>query len=68
MESSAVAATSLARSLSTKKAEEIAFSRTGNPMLGEFADAVVGVKAGEVPVNIFGRGVESDPSKYLIGT
>jgi len=46
---SSVAAISRARSLSSKKAGAIAFSRTGDPMLGEFADAVVLFKAGEVP-------------------
>jgi hypothetical protein len=46
---SASAATSRARSLSATKAGAIAFSRTGDPMLGEFADAVVLFKAGEVP-------------------
>ena len=53
---SANAATSRARSLSAKKAGAIAFSRTGDPMLGEFADAVVLFRAGEVPEDVFDRG------------
>jgi hypothetical protein len=53
---SANAATSRARSLSATKAGAIAFSRTGDPMLGEFADAVVLFKAGEVPEDVFDRG------------
>jgi hypothetical protein len=31
----------------------IAFARTGDPDIGEFADAVVLFKAGEVPDNVF---------------
>jgi hypothetical protein len=53
---SASAATSRARSLSATKAGAIAFSRTGDPMLGEFADAVVLFKAGEVPEDVLDRG------------
>jgi len=53
---SASAATSRAGSLSATKAGAIAFSRTGDPMLGEFADAVVLFKAGEVPDDVFDRG------------
>jgi hypothetical protein len=52
---SAAAATSRARTLSATKAGAIAFSRTGDPMLGEFADAVVLFKAGEVPDDVFDR-------------
>lgn len=40
----ASAAISRARSLSATKAGAIAFSRTGDPELGEFADAVVVVR------------------------
>jgi hypothetical protein len=50
---SANAATSRARSLSATKAGALAFSRTGDPMLGEFADAVVWFNAGEVPDDVF---------------
>jgi hypothetical protein len=53
---SANAAILRARSLSATKAGAIAFSRTGDPMLGEFADAVVLFKAGEVPENVLDRG------------
>ena len=53
---SSVAAISRARSLSATKAGAIAFSRTGDPMLGEFADAVVLFGAGEVPDDVFDRG------------
>jgi hypothetical protein len=52
---SAIAATSRARSLSATKAGAIAFSRTGDPMLREFADATVLFTAGEVPDNVFDR-------------
>jgi hypothetical protein len=43
------AAVARARSLAATKAGAIAFSRTGDPNLGEFADAVVLFKAGDVP-------------------
>jgi len=49
----ASAATSRARSLAGGKAEVIAFARTGDPEVGEFADAVVLFKAGEVPEDVF---------------
>lgn len=39
-----------------KKIGVIAFSRTGDPELGEFADAVVWFKAGEVPENAMNSG------------
>ena len=50
---SATAATSRARSLPGGKAGVIAFARTGDPEVGEFADAVVLFKAGEVPEDVF---------------
>ena len=50
---SAVSATSRARSLATTKAGVIAFARTGDPDMGEYADAMVLFKAGEVPDNVF---------------
>ena len=43
------AAVSRARALAATKAGAIAFSRTGDPDVGEFADAVVLFRAGEVP-------------------
>jgi len=46
---SSAAAVSRARLLSVTKNGTIAFSRTGDPETGEFADAVVLFKAGEVP-------------------
>ena len=46
---SSTQATSRARSLAATKAGAIAFSRTGDPMLGEFSDAVVLWQGGEVP-------------------
>ena len=46
---SGAAATARARSLAATKAGAVAFSRTGNPELGEFGDAVVLFRAGEVP-------------------
>jgi hypothetical protein len=50
---SASAATSRARSLASSKAGVIAFARSGDPEVGEFADAVVLFKAGEVPEDVF---------------
>lgn len=50
---SATAATSRARSLASSKAGVIAFGRTGDPESGEFADAVVLFKAGEIPEDVF---------------
>jgi hypothetical protein len=50
---SATAATSRARSLAPAKAGVIAFARTGDSEVGEFADAVVLFKAVEVPDNVF---------------
>ena len=50
---SASAATSRARSLAGTKAGVIAFARTGDPEVGEFADALVLFKAGEVPEDVF---------------
>jgi hypothetical protein len=49
----ATAAPSRTRSLASTKAGDIAFARTGDPDIGEFADAVVLFKAGEVPDNVF---------------
>jgi hypothetical protein len=46
---SSTQAVSRARSLAVTKAGAIAFSRTGDPELGEFADAVILFTAGEVP-------------------
>jgi hypothetical protein len=46
---SSSAAIARARSLAATKAGAIAFSRTGDPNIGEFADAVVLFKAGDVP-------------------
>ena len=46
---SSSAAVARARSLASTKAGAIAFSRTGDPNVGEFADAVVLFTAGEVP-------------------
>jgi hypothetical protein len=42
-------AVSRARVLAAMKAGAVAFSRTGDPDIGEFADAVVLFTAGEVP-------------------
>jgi len=50
---SAIAATSRARSLADSKAGVIAFARSGDPDIGEFADAEVLFKAGEVLDNVF---------------
>jgi hypothetical protein len=46
---SSAAAVARARTLSASKAGAIAFSRTGDPDIGEFQDAVVLFTAGDVP-------------------
>ena len=46
---SSTQAVSRARSLASTKAGAVAFSRTGDPDIGEFADAVVLFKTGDVP-------------------
>jgi hypothetical protein len=46
---SSTQAISRARSLATTKAGAVAFSRTGDPDIGEFADAVLLFKTGDVP-------------------
>lgn len=46
---SSTQAISRARSLATTKAGAVAFSRTGDPDIGEFSDAVVLFKIGDVP-------------------
>jgi hypothetical protein len=51
---SSSAAGARARSLAATKAGAIAFARTGDPNIGEFADAVVLFKAGDVPADVFG--------------
>jgi hypothetical protein len=45
----ASAAIAKARSLATRNAGAVAFSRTGDPNAGEFADATVLWQGGEVP-------------------
>jgi hypothetical protein len=49
---SSTQAISRARSLAASKAGAVAFSRTGDPNIGEFADAVVLFSAGDVPDEI----------------
>ena len=44
--------TPLARALAAKEAGAVAFSRSGDPDLGEFAEAVVLYRGGEVPDEI----------------
>jgi hypothetical protein len=46
---SSTQAISRARALASMKAGAVAFSRTGDPDIGEFADAVVLFKVGDVP-------------------
>jgi hypothetical protein len=46
---SSTQAISRARLLATMKAGAVAFSRTGDPDIGEFSDAVVLFKTGDVP-------------------
>lgn len=50
---SETAATSRARSLASTKAGVIAFAWTGDPDIGEFADAFVLFEASEIPDNVF---------------
>ena len=42
--------------LAAKNARAVAFSRTGDPEQGHFADAIVLFSAGEVPEDVVGRG------------
>jgi len=46
------AAVARARSLAATKAGAVAFSRTGDPELGDFADAVILFAQGEVPDDV----------------
>lgn len=46
------AATARARALATAKAGAVAFSRTGDPEIGEWADAVVIARAGDTPTDL----------------
>jgi len=46
------AAVSRARALAATKAGAVAFSRTGDPEIGEFHDAVILLSLGEVPDKI----------------
>ena len=49
-----------ARSLAATKAGAVAFSRTGDPELGDFADALILFSAGDMPddvVSLCGAGV-----------
>jgi len=48
---SASAAQRKARSLALERAGAVAFSRTGDPAMGEFQDAVVLAQFGEVDLN-----------------
>lgn len=48
---SSTQAISRARSLAASKAGAVAFSRTGDPNLGEFSDAVVLFTSGDVPAD-----------------
>lgn len=45
-------AASRARALAATKAGAVAFSRTGDPDVGEFADAVIITKVGDVPADL----------------
>jgi hypothetical protein len=49
---SSTQAVSRARALAAGKAGAVAFSRTGDPEIGEFTDAVVLVTVGDVPDEI----------------
>lgn len=49
---SSAAAASRARALAAEKAGAVAFCRTGDPETGDWADAVVLVRAGETPADL----------------
>lgn len=49
---SAHGASSRARAVAATKAGAIAFSRTGDPNIGEFADAVILARVGDVPTDL----------------
>jgi hypothetical protein len=49
---SPAAASARARALALGKAGAVAFSRTGDPETGEWSDAVVVCKVGEVPADL----------------
>lgn len=49
---SSTGAASRARALGTMKAGAVAFSRTGDPEVGEWADAVVLMRVGETPADL----------------
>lgn len=51
---SAHSAVSRARAAAERKAGAIAFTRTGDPELGEFEDAVILAKFGDVPDDLAG--------------
>ena len=51
---SSTQAISRARTLATTKAGAIAFSRTGDPDVGEFEDAKVLWQAGDIPADALG--------------
>lgn len=51
-----------ARSLASAKAGAIAFSRTGDPNVGEFQDAVVLFKEGDVPESALAEAACAKPS------
>lgn len=45
-------AASRARALAVTKAGAVAFSRTGDPDIGDFSDAVIIVRVGDVPSDL----------------
>ena len=49
---SPAAAGARARALAAQKAGAVAFSRTGDPEIGEWADAVVLSRAGDTPADL----------------
>lgn len=49
---SPAAAAARARALSVTKAGAVAFSRTGDPEVGEWADAVVIARVGDTPTDL----------------
>ena len=49
---SSTAAAARARAMAAGRAGAVAFSRTGNPEMGDFADAVIIAKVGDVPADL----------------
>jgi hypothetical protein len=62
--SNAASAVRQAERLSRTNAGAVAFSRTGDPALGEFADAKIIKQFGEMPGDMFDAPEEGDEEAY----